>query len=361
MTTMASRNRVLPLALGLATTTTFLTYRWLKMVHPGVARGPERQIEVVVPVSDVAPLRLLKASMFARRSVAADRVPRDAVTDPAKLENRVSRAMLQADRPVSWADVVSRSPELGLAFVDLKGHRAVTVKLDAVSGVAGFLKPGNHVDVLASFSTPTGVVTRTVLQDVEVLALGSELPAASGKPANGSEKIQAREQPNATLAVLPAEAERLVLADSKGQLRLALRAIDDIGRPKSPGVSEAQLTGVPSGNLPAGQRPMVIAGRPTAPARARDHAGGPAAAPHRVLVVRGSDQEVVQLSHPPADHGSVVARPHEAAGTVVAADLPAVSSDPRAAAQAQKPSTTTAQPGPTAPVAARTASEGGVR
>src|SRR5438034_1212913 len=103
MTTMASWNRVLPLALGLATTTTFLTYRWLKMVHPGGDQRPERQIEVVVPVSDVAPLRLLKATMFVRRSMAADRVPKDVVTDPAKLENRVSRALLQADRPVSWA------------------------------------------------------------------------------------------------------------------------------------------------------------------------------------------------------------------------------------------------------------------
>jgi len=107
--------------------------------------------------------------------------------------------------------------------------RAVTVAIDPVVGVAGFLEPGDRVDVIATFEIGEVTVTRTVLQNIKLLAIGTTATAAKPKrpPAEGEEaQVEAaeeREQPNATLAVDPEQAQTLILSDARGKLRLALR------------------------------------------------------------------------------------------------------------------------------------------
>jgi pilus assembly protein CpaB len=314
MAITASRNRVLPLALGLATATTYATYRFLRIARPfgPVPSAAATSVPVVVPVADVAARRPLRASMFAIRSFPADSVPKDSVKSLAELEGKVSRTTLHARQPIARADALTRSAELGLAFAVKPPRRAVTVKLDPIIGVNGFPKPGDHVDVLASFdNTPAGTVTRTVLQDLEILAYGSEVQpppqAASDKPAGGGSAKEGKLPPastsnteapvvtTATLSVLPAEAERLILAESRGRLRLALRAVDDTSHGKPAGVNEVQLTGVPVNRKePAA---TIAASRP-----AGDHENRPKGkttvvpAPHRILVVRGGEREVIQVS-----------------------------------------------------------------
>ena len=84
------------------------------------------------------------------------------------------------------------------------------------------------MDVLATFTTDTvGTVTRTVLQDVEILALGSEVRPQEIDPKTGKVSKAEPTIPTATLAVLPGEAEKLILAENRGKLRLALRGVED--------------------------------------------------------------------------------------------------------------------------------------
>ena len=113
------------------------------------------------------------------------------------------------------------------------GMLAVTVPVDAVSGVAGFLQPGDFVDVLATVkSGEQGAQTETILRRKQVLAVGTR---AGGAPTgmmqkagvNGEAKPEITVQPNATLAVLPDEAQTLTLYDSLGKLRLAKRNPSD--------------------------------------------------------------------------------------------------------------------------------------
>lgn len=379
MAITASRNRALPLAIGLATVTTYMTYRFLRAAGPLAPARPVAQatVKAVVPVVDVPARRPLRATMFAVRSFQADAVPKDAVSTLAELDGKVSRTALHAGQPIARADTVARSAELGLAFAVRPPRRAVTVALDPVIGVNGFPKPGDRVDVLASFTTPDGMVTRTVLEDVEILAYGAEVQAGAaapaGKPAGSDAKSQpaangssdSKPQTTATLAVLPAEAERLILAESRGKLRLALRAVDDTSHGKTAGISEAQLTGVPVNQKPPAA-PTVVS-RP-APAKASQPKPRPAAAPapHRILVVRGSEREVVQVSRLASGAG----RRQGSEAAVAVAQVPAVAVDKVAtqpageapAAQAATPPVQSTDAAPAAKeMAARPASEGGVR
>jgi pilus assembly protein CpaB len=100
--------------------------------------------------------------------------------------------------------------------------RAVSVGVDDVVAVAGFVTPGTIVDVLVTGTVPGegqgGAVTRTILEHARVLAVGQQLTTESGKPQSA---------PVVTLLVSPEDGEKLTLAASAGRIHLALRnAVD---------------------------------------------------------------------------------------------------------------------------------------
>jgi pilus assembly protein CpaB len=182
--------------------------------------------------------------------------------------------------------------------------RAVTVALDPIIGVGGFLKPGDHVDVVATFEVNDGTVTKTVLQNVELLATGSEVTAEEINPKTGR-MTGSKAQPNATLAVLPTDAEKLILAESKGKLRLTLRRPDDVSFTRMKGVTGRDVIGVVPPDAP--EKPVdnllqaTLAGsvgqpvavqQPTAPAPAAPaKAGSKPAAGKRIQIIRGAEVE----------------------------------------------------------------------
>jgi pilus assembly protein CpaB len=245
-----SRKNVLSLAVLLGAVTTFMVYLVLTRHQAGAqdttmsGAAATEEIYVVVPREGIRPLQLLSADMFRVKKMTRSEAPSDAVTVPADLQDKVSLVPLPGDAPVERDQIAARGPELGMAYAVRPPRRAVTVALDPIIGVAGFPKPGNHVDVLATFTTERGMVTRTVLQDVEILALGAEIQPVSKDP-KAEKQAEATQQPTATLAVLPGEAERLILAESRGKLRLALRSVEDDTFRAGSGVKEIQVTGVP--------------------------------------------------------------------------------------------------------------------
>jgi pilus assembly protein CpaB len=273
-----SRKNVLSLAVLLGAVTTFMVYLVLTRQQADAQDARDagiieaEQVYAVVPREGVRPLQLLSADMFRVKKMPRSEMPNDAVSAPADLQDKVSLVPLPADAPVEQDQVGVRGPELGMAYAVRPPRRAVTVALDPVIGVAGFPKPGNHVDVLATFTTDRGMVTRTVLQDVEILALGAEIQPVSKDP-NAKDQAEASQQPTATLAVLPGEAERLILAEARGKLRLALRSVEDDTFRAGNGVKEVQITGVPPKDdskpaAPPAPSPAPVAAQPAPPVAA---------------------------------------------------------------------------------------------
>ena len=115
--------------------------------------------------------------------------------------------------------------------------RAVSVKVDPVVGVAGFITPGTHVDVLATLKDARTPQSRAVLQDIPVLAIDQRLQEAKdGEP----ELVNV-----VTLEVTPEDSEKLVYAAHNGQLQLALRGPADHEIVKTSGISVNDLVGRP--------------------------------------------------------------------------------------------------------------------
>ena len=162
-----------------------------------------------------------------------------------KKEDAIGRVLIygvDAKEPLLKHDLAAGG-SYGLAAKIPDGMRATSVKTNEVSDVAGFIFPGSHVDILVTLrGENSSFVTRTVLQNVQVLATGTRTdPDPNGKPENVSV---------VTLLVTPEESAKLALAQnqaqqSQGGIHFVLRNGGDTATPNTPPVDMAELAGIP--------------------------------------------------------------------------------------------------------------------
>ena len=183
------------------------------------------------------------------------------------------------NEPILPAKLASKEAGAGLPPIIPEGMRAVSVRVNEVIGVAGYVLPGTHVDVLTTQnpgSQPADVTSKVILSNVQVLTAGTRL-----------EQDQENKKPVqvtvVTLAVFPDQAERLALASTEGKIQLALRNPLDQSAPTTPGVKPATLLGAVK--APAPQR-VASAKKATAPGPVTQEAPIAAPAPS-VEMIRG--------------------------------------------------------------------------
>jgi pilus assembly protein CpaB len=195
-------------------------------------------------------------------------VPAGYASSAAELVGRGLLTDLQPNEPLLAAKLADKTAGGGLPILIPEGMRAVSVKVDEVIGVAGFVVPGTRVDVLVTLQRRDGeeTMTRVVLQDVRALAAGQTVQRdPEGKP---------QTVPVITLAVSPEDAERLTLAATEGRIQLALRNTLDSGRSATQGVRAAALLGMAAPERAPAPRTVVVQSQPQPrPAAPRERAG----------------------------------------------------------------------------------------
>ena len=164
----------------------------------------------------------------------------------------------------------------GLPSMIPQGMRAVSVRVNDVVSVAGFVQPGTHVDVLATGSEGSERQTTTVLENVLVLAVGKSL--------DRNATADAQTAPVITLAVSPDDAQKLALVSQEGRIQLSLRNPVDT---KKGGIGATRAS-----SLYPGEKPVAAAVE-TKPKlhKVTTKAPVPAAAPYQVEMIRGSKKE----------------------------------------------------------------------
>jgi pilus assembly protein CpaB len=193
------------------------------------------------------------------------------------------------NEPIVEARLAPKGAGAGLAATIPVGFRAVAVRVDEIVGVAGFVVPGQRVDVLIAGAPPNapmgvGTLSKTLLQNVQVLSAGQNLERdPEGKPISVTV---------VNLLVKPEDAEILTLATKETKVQLVLRNPTDDQEVKTPGTSVAHLfTGVkgPVGTETAERRPRVVKPVVVAPPT-------PQATPYQVEVIQGPDRKTVKFS-----------------------------------------------------------------
>jgi pilus assembly protein CpaB len=188
------------------------------------------------------------------------------VADPGELVGRGVIATIAENEPVTLTKVAGPESGAGLPPVIPNGMRAMSVRVNDVIGVAGFVLPGTRVDVLVTVRNPgegngpNEAMSRTVVSNVEVLTSGTRY--------DQEESLQGEPRQSAvvTLAVLPEDGERIALASNEGTISLALRNPLDVEPTETEGIRLAALmrgTGPEPVEDPVRQR--VVPARPATP------------------------------------------------------------------------------------------------
>jgi pilus assembly protein CpaB len=162
-------------------------------------------------------------------------VPQGSFSTLEELEGRVLRTDLARGEPVLDSKLAPDGSTGGFSSLIPPGMRAVTVAVNVVSGVGGFILPRTKVDILVTVSAmgkPEERATRTILQNVEVMAVDQTYEKDSDEPVTVK---------SVTLLVTPEEAEKLTLAANEGVLQLALRSGADDELRTSEGVALKEL------------------------------------------------------------------------------------------------------------------------
>lgn len=146
-------------------------------------------------------------------------------------KKRVALMPIAVNEPILKDKISVEGQGASISALLPDGMRAATVRINDVSGVAGFIQPNDHVDVLITRSPPgsDAQVTDVLLQNVRVIAMGENAKDANGKP------IEAK---TATLEVNPIDAQKLALGEAAGNLSLVLRKP---GEPNNPVVETVSL------------------------------------------------------------------------------------------------------------------------
>ena len=168
-------------------------------------------------------------------------------------KRRVALRSILPNQPLLAADLSGAGQNASIAALLPDGMRASTVRINDVSGVAGFVKPNDTVDVLVTRQAigPDGAqsgqqVTDVLLQNVRVIAMGTDAVGADGKPSPTN---------STTLEVTPLDAQKLVLGQQLGQLSLVLRKPgEEENSPKTEVISLNDLRYTYYSSLPAGMR-----------------------------------------------------------------------------------------------------------
>ena len=249
---------VLVIALSAGGAFAYATYRY---VQPPAAAASMRTKSVVVAAADLQLGKELKPEDVRMIEWPEGSVPMGTFTSADDIMGRGVISPIVQNEPILSAKLASKEAGAGLPPIIPPGMRAVSVRVNDVVGVAGYVLPGTRVDVVATVNPTqqqTDVTSKVVLANVQVLASGTKIErdGDKGKPMEVSV---------VTLLVDPSEAERLTLASTEGKIQLALRNPLDKTAPATSGVRPAALLGYAAAPRPvSAPKPRIVAAAPVA-------------------------------------------------------------------------------------------------
>jgi len=190
--------------------------------------------DVVVSVTDLTYGTKLESTMLRIAHYPKDAVPSGAYSQLDSVVGQTTKVFMAAREPVTEIKLSSRGG--GLSMLVRPRMRAASIEVNQVSGVSGFVLPGDRVDILITVNPrhDEDAVTRTLLQNIEVLAAGQKTQQQDNKPIN----VQA-----VTLLVDPQGAEVLAHAGHEGEISLVLRNPEDESNEQVPSISTRQMLG----------------------------------------------------------------------------------------------------------------------
>jgi pilus assembly protein CpaB len=212
------------LALVLGVITSVLVFSWLQSEKSRLLAAPlptSKNVQVLVANADISWGTKLTPEMMLMQEIPPGAIPEGHFTTLDAIKDRVLLVDVKRSEMLLESKLAPNGTTGGgVAAVTDVNKRAMSVKVDDVIGVAGFIKPADRVDVMVTIEPmpgkPEHAVSKTILENVKVLAAGTQME----RKGKDEEPVQVQV---ITVEVDVEEAEKLALASTQGRLRLALR------------------------------------------------------------------------------------------------------------------------------------------
>ncbi len=234
----------------------------------------ERGVPVVMAADDIQVGTKLEAHDVHVVTLPQSAVPPGAFSGTSQVLGRGAILPVSKGEFILPSKLAALNAGTGLPSMIPQGMRAVSVRVNDVVSVAGFVQPGSHVDVLATGSGGNERQTTTVLENVLVLAVGKNL--------DRTPSADAQTAPVITLAVSPDDAQKLALVSQEGRIQLSLRNPMDT---RKGGIGATRTSSLYLGEKPVATEPKTKAHKVVAKGPA------PAPAPYQVEMIRGSKRD----------------------------------------------------------------------
>ncbi len=222
---------VAAVAAGLVATFAIHRYISVKTQVPVVATR-----NVVIATADISPGTALGGKLLKTVAWPNGVIPPKSAATLGEVEGRVVKVPISQGNPVLFSMLAPQGTAAGLSGILEDGKRALTIRVDEVAGVAGFIHPGDHVDVLVDLPVreATDHFSKTILHDITVLSTGQ-----IWEQKGDSKPVVVN---TVTLELTPEASEVLNLASNEGKIRLALRNRNNRTIAETKGVTTSVLT-----------------------------------------------------------------------------------------------------------------------
>ena len=276
---MARRSRpflMLALALASGGTAAYLALRYIRQQATPLMAAQPKHAEVVVAARDLPVGAVLGERDLKTIQWVGGAVPPGFIGSPQQALSRGLIVSVAENEPILEGKLAAQGAGGGLPVIIEPGMRALSIAVDQIVGVAGFVTPATRVDVLLTMEKAPGAnepATKVIMQNVRTLAAGQSIQQdKEGKP-----------QPVGVVTMLltPEQAETLALATGQGRIQLALRNMLDTNHIDTKGARTSALMGR-IGN--------TVAARPTARRAAAVQVAVPEPAATVVEVYRGGQR-----------------------------------------------------------------------
>jgi pilus assembly protein CpaB len=247
-----------------------------------------QKAKVVYSVKDIPEGATVSADALEEKEIEAGKVPPDAFSSSSMAVGRVAKYGIPAGQIVSAHDFTTAGHTAGFEDLIKDGHRAVTFGVDTTTGVAGFVAPGSHVDVVAIVGSAGETKAAPILSDVEIIAVGQTYQKSAAGAAVPASTV--------TVGLTPEDANKLIKSVSAaGKIYLTLR--NDKDHTPVAVVDVSSMYPKPKQDTVAAAPPPILPPPPLPGAPSGDAAPAPPPPPpmQEIEVWSGSKKEVISV------------------------------------------------------------------
>ena len=232
-----TNKRLITLALIVGVLAASLAYLYLLKAET-VTQELEPTQKVIVAKATITPKTPITKEMIEIKTLKVSSVLPSTYTTEEELIGKYAKETIYPGEAIIHERIADEKyGKKHLAYSIPKGFRALTLSYNPVMGVAGFIQPGDYVDIIGTYSPDKNPsqkeISKIVLQNVLVLAIGQQTSVDVNQDKTGEGTI--------TFALTPKDAERITFSDEMASIRLILRPVNEEGKPGTAGMTKETI------------------------------------------------------------------------------------------------------------------------